>query len=556
MANTKKYVSLDKLGLYDDKIKDLISKADAQGLTDAKAYADSLAKNYEAAGAAATAAAGALADAKKYTDEEINGLASWVSDTVYAEATAAKGLAGTALKNAGQAQALANNAMSKANNVGDYVGTFTTDDVNIKTVVEYIDAKTSGIASDETVSALDARIAVVEGDYLKKADKEELAGDIADAVAAVEAEAARADIAEKANAAAIKAIADDYLKAADKAELAKAVEDEAARAAGIEAGLAGRIKAIEDDYLKAADKTELQDNIDTLTGVVETLRDGIDAEKVDGVKDLITYVEEHGTEVTGIKEDIAKNAEAIAENAEAIAANAKAVEDEAKARAKADEALGGRVAVLEAINHEAYVAADTALENKLNGEIAKKADASALTQALEAQAQKDSAQDGKIAALEAKFTGEGETVEDMIATAKQEAIDAAAGDATQKANDAKAAAEAAAKTYADGLNTAMDTRVDALEAASETHALAADLTALAGRVTTAEGEIDTLQSEMDAVEALAAANKAAHEANTAAIALKAAQADLEAVSGRVTTLETWHSNFVECSQEDINGLFA
>ena len=55
---------------------------------------------------------------------------------------------------------------------------------------------------------------------------------------------------------------------------------------------------------------------------------------------------------------------------------------------------------------------------------------------------------------------------------------------------------------------------------------------------------------------LALAADAAAKANASAIALKASQADLEAVSGRVTTLETWHSNFVECSQEDINGLFA
>ena len=46
-----------------------------------------------------------------------------------------------------------------------------------------------------------------------------------------------------------------------------------------------------------------------------------------------------------------------------------------------------------------------------------------------------------------------------IATAKQEAIDTAAADATSKANTA----ETNAKGYADGLNTAMDTRVASLE---------------------------------------------------------------------------------------------
>lgn len=77
---------------------------------------------------------------------------------------------------------------------------------------------------------------------------------------------------------------------------------------------ADAIDAIEADYLKKADKDELQGNINTLTGVVETLRDGIDADKVDGIKDLIKYVEDHGPEVTGMKEDIAENAKAISDH--------------------------------------------------------------------------------------------------------------------------------------------------------------------------------------------------------------------------------------------------
>jgi hypothetical protein len=114
------------------------------------------------------------------------------------------------------------------------------------------------------------------------------------------------------------------------------INDEASRATGVENGLAARIKTIEDDYLKGADKEELQGNIDTLTGVVETLRDGVDAEKVDGIKDLIEYVEEHGPEVTGMKDD-------IAENASNISINAKAIAQEILDRQAADEALGERI---------------------------------------------------------------------------------------------------------------------------------------------------------------------------------------------------------------------
>ena len=67
--------------------------------------------------------------------------------------------------------------------------------------------------------------------------------------------------------------------------------------------------------------------------------------------------------------------------------------------------------------------------------------------------------DNRVKALEDKFDGD-DSVASLIATAKQEAIDAAATDASTKANSA----ETNAKAHADGLNTAMNTRVAALEA--------------------------------------------------------------------------------------------
>ena len=48
---------------------------------------------------------------------------------------------------------------------------------------------------------------------------------------------------------------------------------------------------------------------------IELLTNGVDQDKVDGVKDLIDYVEKHGPEVVGMKEDIAANAKAIADEA-------------------------------------------------------------------------------------------------------------------------------------------------------------------------------------------------------------------------------------------------
>ena len=78
------------------------------------------------------------------------------------------------------------------------------------------------------------------------------------------------------------------------------------------------IDAIEADYLKAADKTELEGKITANANAIELLTNGVSAEEVDGVNDLIQYVKDHGTEVTGIKEDIAANAKAI-EDHEALA---------------------------------------------------------------------------------------------------------------------------------------------------------------------------------------------------------------------------------------------
>ena len=66
MADVKKYVSLDKLSKYDAKIKAKMATDDAATLQSAKDYADSLATNYDAAGAAAGATAVVTTSAKSF----------------------------------------------------------------------------------------------------------------------------------------------------------------------------------------------------------------------------------------------------------------------------------------------------------------------------------------------------------------------------------------------------------------------------------------------------------------------------------------------------------
>lgn len=74
--STKKYVSLDKLELYDEKIKKYLGDADAVVLQGAKDYTDDSLKLYEKAGAAATAKAEAIEAAKTETTTQVNALAN------------------------------------------------------------------------------------------------------------------------------------------------------------------------------------------------------------------------------------------------------------------------------------------------------------------------------------------------------------------------------------------------------------------------------------------------------------------------------------------------
>lgn len=349
---------------------------------------------------------------------------------------------------------------------------------SVKSMVEAVDAKAVANAGEITtikgqVSALqqeDTRLGGLITDLTNnKADKTQVATDIADAVAAEAALREAADnaldgritdlsgthatdkaaleaaIALKADQTALDEVSTVANAAATKAELE--AEEEARIAA--DNALDAKIKAISDDYLKAADKTELQGNIDTLTGVVETLRDGIDAEKVDGVKDLIAYVEEHGTEVTGMKEDIAKNAEDI----EALSNSLTTSTDELKDYA--DDAAAAAQAAAEA------------------------------TAATDATTKADAAQAAAIAAAATDAANK--------ANAAQAAAEAtAAADATTKANAAEAAAKAHAETKASEAQAAAEKHADdaitALNIAQ--YAKQADLEALSATVNNKVDEAD------------------------------------------------------------------
>lgn len=470
-----------------------VKAEDQKILAAAKAHAEGLAPNYDAAGTAQTKANEALESSKAYTDELANGQVKLNKEAIEKlnGSDTTEGSVAKAVKDAKDAlQENIDAVEDKADkNAEDIAAINNTETGILKQAKDYTDAevekvqgsvdelaeKVGEVPEGKTVMDIITNIqenayddtelrGLITGLDTNKADKEQVATDIADAVKveedarkeavqgvqdavdalsgthATDKKALEDAIALKADQTALDELAEaTATKTELQAEVKRAQDEEArieglvgteqARAEGVESGLDTRLKAVEDDYLKAADKTELQGQITANANAITLLTDGVDAEKVDGVKDLINYVEEHGTEVTGMKEDIAGNTEAI-------------------------EGVAGRMTTAEG--------KITSLEEA----VAKKVEQTAYDTKIGELEAADAGIDERLQAVETQL-GDGEgSVADQISEAEQRAKDAAAADATTKANTA----ETNAKAHADSLNTAMDARVDALEAIDHEHA--------------------------------------------------------------------------------------
>lgn len=250
--------------------------------------------------------------------------------------------------------AASGDATTKANAALDSAKVYTDALANgqVKTNKDNIATLTTKV---ETLEVTGGQANVIEGVQVNGADltpdsNKKVNIDLANATVAKAADAdklggvAAADYATK-------TVAQGYADAKDTAIAAakKAGTDAQAYAEGV----AGRVATIEGDYLKAADKTALQEQITTNANAITTLTEGLDPDKIDGVKDLVDYVNEHGTEVTGMKEDIAANSAAIAlaetkEDATQKLVDAKAYTDEQVEAAKTDAANGDAVVLSEA----------------------------------------------------------------------------------------------------------------------------------------------------------------------------------------------------------------
>lgn len=283
--------------------------------------------------------------------------------------------------------------------------------------------------------------------------------------------------------------------------VAKQVADEATARSEADTALGNRIKAIEDDHLTSDDKTELQtaiadavkahdesdaahaalfkalnDKDAAMQGEIDALEEKIGEVPAD--KTVVQMISDAQTAATyddtQVKADIAANADAIQAEKERMDAfmtledgqtlnaaldSLKEIQDFITNEAADADILLGKVSALEAIvagiggegepaTVVAYVTA--AIEALKIGDYAKAADLTALAD--------------RVAAMEAKVSNWD-------------------------------AAEQNAKDYADGLNTAMDTRMQAVEGAKHTHDNKAVLDGITAEMVAAWNEADTEYTE-------------------------------------------------------------
>lgn len=374
---------------------------------------------------------------------------------------------------------------------------------------------------------------------------------------------------------AVEAIEADYLTSVDKTELSDAIAAEKERAEGIEGGLETRLAAVEADYLVEADKTELANAIKAITDdyLVEAdktaLQEAIDkvAEDLVAEAEVARAAEKVNADAIAAEKERAEAAEKV--NADAIAAikedvdafflNADMTEsakdtlkelqeyiasDETGAAAMAAsikenaddiDALEGRMDTVEG------AVATKAEQADLEAEVerATKAEAQALTDAkayTDAEVLKDR---NRLDALEAKFDGE-DSVADQIADALEEAKGytdaevkklaegavAANAEEIAKINDAETGILKQAKDYVDGKDSAMNARVEALEAIDHDHDNKDVLDGITAEQVEAWDAAE--QNAKDYVDGLNTAMDARVKVVEEASATHAKQADLEA----------------------------
>ena len=284
------------------------------------------------------------------------------------------------------------------------------------------------------------------------------------------------------------------------------------------------INGITENYLTEADKTELSNAITEEANRAKSIEGGLETRLATVESDYLVGADK--TELQGKIDDNAEVIAAVKEDVDAffkdadLTENAKDTLKELQSYIASDETAASEM--LASIQQNSRNI--ESLEGRMS---AAEGDISVNEQAISTLQNEDSAIKGRLDSIE-DIIGNSTSIADDIEKAKQAAIEAA----RVAAENGNSSLEASLKKYVDDEDAKVESRVDVLET---------NTSAMDGRLSAAEAQI--------------ALNKAAHEANAIAISARALQTDLEGVSGRVTTLENWHNNFSEATEEDIQNLF-
>lgn len=320
------------------------------------------------------------------------------------------------------------------------------------------------VATTEGLETLTNDVAAIKADYLKTADKTELS----DAIAA---EKTRAEGVESGLDTRVKAIEDDYLKTEDKYD---------------DTALAARVKAVEDDYLKASDKEELQ------TAITNAVKAHDESDAAHAA--LFTALNNKDTamqgEIDALETEVAKKANSadIVDYTVTVAESS----PEGYAKAYTFSQKGAEIATIN-IPKDMVVESGSVVTNpegQPEGTYIKLVLANAAEDELFINV-------GDLIEYVTSGSAEGDQIVVAVSADHKVTATLSAGSVTLaqlhadvQAEIAKAhthenadvlaginadkvaawdAAEQNAKDYADGLNTAMDTRMQAVEAAKHTH---------------------------------------------------------------------------------------
>lgn len=422
-------------------------------------------------------------NAKDYTDAEI---AEWVGDKSVSAQIAALDLANTyAAKSHKHVKAditdfAHNHEISEVNGLQTALdGKQAVGDYATKAEAQgYANAKDEAIAAaqaaadkaQEEVDALETYVGEIPSSYtetsviayINKKAEETLAAASGNSTETAASVKAALDTYKTENNAAVKANADAI------ADLEELVGDEpvADQIAAVTDPLAGRVKAIEDDYLKAADKTELTNAIATAKqeAIATVLGEGVDAD-FDTLKEVADWILSDTTGAAALQTDVA------AIKADYLkAADKTELEGKITTAQNAADAAQGEVDALEGVvatkaaqsDLEALAGRVTTVEGDLNTETtglkARMGAAEADIDALETKVGDETVAKQISDAIEALKIGDYAKAADLTAAINQHNTDKAAleGAIALKANDADLAAIAKSGNVNDLVQTEGD----------------------------------------------------------------------------------------------------